>query len=76
MKPSLKDSNGDKRSPINGRIMGLFFSVNVDFRTGTPYPQSPYGSKRLNIIAPQTLNREYETLLCRFFIAVHGQPIT
>ena len=67
MKPSLKDSNGDKRSPINGRIMGLFFSVNVDFRTGTPYPQSPYGSKRLNIIAHKLLTENTRLYFADFY---------
>ena len=56
MKPYLKDSNGDKRSPINGRIKGLFFSANVDFRTGQPPTSSPYGSQRLHIIAHELLN--------------------
>jgi hypothetical protein len=47
MKPYIKDNNGDPRSPINGRINGLFFLANVDFETKEPFPQSPYGNTRL-----------------------------
>ena len=51
MKVYWKDDNGDPRSPINGRIKGLFFATGVDQDTGRPPGMSPFGSKRVSIPA-------------------------
>ena len=49
MKMYLKDNNGDPRSPINGRIKGLFFATGVDQDTGQPTNWSHFGAKRVSI---------------------------
>ncbi|ELU03429.1 hypothetical protein CAPTEDRAFT_211484 [Capitella teleta] len=46
-----KDENGDPQSPINGRLHGLHFQVNVYFRSGKPMPFSVFGDTRLHIDA-------------------------
>ena len=51
MKTYMKDRNGDPRSPINGRLCGLHFSVNVHQKTGLPIKPSVFGSMRLMIPA-------------------------
>ena len=48
MKVYFKDNNGDQASPINGRLKGLFFGVNVE-KSGDLPPISHYGPKRLCI---------------------------
>ena len=57
MKPYLKDNNGDPRSPINGKINGLFFSAIPDER-GMPLPTSPFGVRRLNVPADYWMKNE------------------
>ncbi|ELU00399.1 hypothetical protein CAPTEDRAFT_192495 [Capitella teleta] len=47
----LKDENGDPRSPINGRVQGTNFQVNVHHRTGQPMNPSIYGNRRIKIPA-------------------------
>lgn len=51
MEGVLKDENGDPYSPINGRLEGLYFSVNVNFRTGLPMEPSIFGDRRLEVPA-------------------------
>jgi hypothetical protein len=69
MKPYIKDNNGDPRSPINGRINGLFFLANVDFETKEPFPRSPYGNTRLmaNINAFDISSSETRLYFADFF---------
>ena len=67
MKLHLKDSSGDKFSPINGRIMGLFFAVNINFRTGQPFPNSPYGDRRLHIQAHELLTHDTRLYFADFY---------
>jgi hypothetical protein len=45
----LTDCHGDPNSPANGRLSGLFFSVNMDKRTRLPPATSIYGDQRLQI---------------------------
>ena len=47
----MNDNGGDKRSPINGCLEGLFFLANVDYTSQEPPTSSPFGSKRLSIPA-------------------------
>ena len=57
MVPYIKDMSGDQRSPINGRIDGLFFMANLDRNSSNPErlpPCSPFGSMRL-IVPTQKL---------------------
>ena len=67
MKPYLKDSNGDKLSPINGRIKGLFFSANVNYRTGKPPTSSPYGSKRFLVLADIIVRQDTRLYFADFY---------
>ncbi|KAK2138498.1 hypothetical protein LSH36_2929g00004, partial [Paralvinella palmiformis] len=47
MKGYKKDCHGDPKSPINNRLDGLFFSVNIDPITRRPPSTSIYGDCRL-----------------------------
>ena len=49
MQVCRKDHHGDPKSPINGRINGLFFSTNVQYGTTEPIPWSVFGNTRLLI---------------------------
>ena len=55
MKTVLKDASGDRRSPINGEISGLFFTASVD-ASGEPYDKSIYGDTRLLVRAEVMLD--------------------
>ena len=54
MKTYLKDASGDKRSPINGEIFGLFFCASVNYY-GQPFRDSPFGDTRVLIRAEDVL---------------------
>jgi len=47
MHTELKDNGGDPRSPINGRLRGLFFLANNE--SGEPPPYSYFGPERIQI---------------------------
>ena len=64
MEPYRKDHNGDQGSPINGKIMGLFFSTAVDPHTGLPPSESPFGNTRLNIPVDRLMHTN-----CRIYFA-------
>ena len=49
MKKYMKDNSGDPKSPINGKLNGLFFMANVDKLTLSPPATSPFGDTRLSI---------------------------
>ena len=51
MRTELKDNGGDPRSPINGRLRGLFFMANNIF--GNPPPYSYFGPRRIQIKADE-----------------------
>jgi hypothetical protein len=51
-----KDFHGDPKSPINGRLDGLFFSVNIDLSTGLLPTSSIYGQHRLLMPPTRILN--------------------
>lgn len=51
MRKYAKDNNGDPRSPINGNIDGLHFSVNVGRWTRCPAEPSVFGPMRLEMPA-------------------------
>ncbi|ELT90443.1 hypothetical protein CAPTEDRAFT_197461 [Capitella teleta] len=53
----LKDENGDPRSPINGRVQGTNFQVNVHRKTGQPMEPSIYGDWRIKIPAREIWER-------------------
>jgi len=44
----LKNVNGDPASPINGHIQGVFVGVCVDWKTGSPPEESPFGYLRFS----------------------------
>ncbi len=50
MKRRLKGQSGDPRSPINGRLSGMFFASNVTYKPPhKPLPVSIYGPMRLEV---------------------------
>lgn len=49
MKVYVKDTNGDPCCPINGRLDGLFFQVNLSFWNKEIFPYSVFGPVRLKI---------------------------
>jgi hypothetical protein len=49
MKVYRKDFHGDPKSPINGRMCGLFFCTNVEWEKDTPVQKSIFGDTRLMI---------------------------
>ena len=57
METVLKDPSGDPKSPINGKLSGLFFCANVNFRTHEPPKSSPFGDTRLSIPVHELLTR-------------------
>ncbi|ELU00379.1 hypothetical protein CAPTEDRAFT_192475 [Capitella teleta] len=67
-----KDDNGDPESPINNRLHGLHFSVNVDFRTNKPMPYSVYGDTRLLIPAEYMLDECPRLYFADFFCLRRG----
>ena len=52
MQTELKDHGGDPRSPINGKLQGLFFLANND-TTGEPPSYSYFGPARIQIRADE-----------------------
>jgi hypothetical protein len=78
MKPYIKDNNGDPRSPINGRINGLLFSANVNFREGQPFFKSPHGSRRFvaQIKAFELNSSETRLYFADFYCIGEGYDIT
>ena len=57
METVLKDTSGDPKSPINGKLSGLFFCANVNFCTLEPPKSSPFGDTRLSIPVHELLTR-------------------
>ena len=51
MRTEFKDNGGDPRSPINGRLRGLFFMANNV--NGQPPPYSYFGPRRIQIEADE-----------------------
>ena len=51
MEATTKDQSGDPRSPINGRIKGIFFTASVKRGSidGELIEKSPYGSSRFQV---------------------------
>ena len=67
-----KDHNGDPLSPINGRLEGLHFSVNVHHKTGKPMPYSVYGNTRLSIPADLMFRKCPNLYFADFFCLKNG----
>ena len=65
-----KDHHGDPKSPINGRINGLFFSTNIQYGTTEPIPWSVYGDTRL-FIPMEKLYRKCPNLWFADFYCIH-----
>ena len=65
-----KDHHGDPKSPINGRIDGLFFSTNVQYGTTKPIPRSVYGGARL-LIPMEQLYSKCTNLWFADFYCIH-----
>ena len=55
METYIKDASGDLRSPINGRLCGLFFLATVN-SYGRPFPYSPFGDQRILVSTEEVLN--------------------
>ena len=70
MKVVMKDQSGDPRSPINGKLSGLFFMAKNE--NGQPQANSPFGPFRLQI--PSTVLLEETTnLYFTDFYCMQGQ---
>jgi len=60
MKVYNKDANGDPASVIHGQLKGLFFSANVDFKTGGPRNLGIFGDVRVMIPALKMLREDWK----------------
>lgn len=51
MQPYIKDKSGDQKSPINGRLSGLFFSASVEVTPAgnKPRSRSAFGDTRIHV---------------------------
>ena len=67
MTKHLKDGYGNPKSPINRRLKGLFFSARVQFGTGQPYPNSPYGPRRLKLPVEHLLTQDKKLYFSDFY---------
>ena len=74
MKTYLKDASGDRRSPINGEICGLFFFANVN-RSGEPFPYSPFGDTRVLMQADEVLSLTPNMFFADFHCMQNKQDI-
>lgn len=72
MEKYLKDNNGDPLSPINGRLEGLHFSVNVDRKSGKPCKPSVFGPKRLKTPAPYMFEKCPNLYFSDFYCLKNG----
>ncbi|KAK2184229.1 hypothetical protein NP493_276g03011 [Ridgeia piscesae] len=63
MKVYMKDDNGDPKSPINGRIKGLFFATHVDPRTGEPSKMVTFWIRESQH-SSQNHDEKFKSLLC------------
>jgi hypothetical protein len=72
MQTYIKDNNGDPRSPINERLHGLHFSVNIEFSTGKPMHYSVYGNTRLCIPAEAMMDACPNVYFADFFCLKKG----
>jgi hypothetical protein len=64
MKPYLKDSHGDPRSPINNVINGLFFGTDVNSAKSS---QSIYGRKRFKISSSKLVTSSTRAYFADFY---------
>lgn len=62
MEVYLKDNNGDQGSPINGRLLGLFFAA-----SRKPYTISPFGDTRFVVPWELILNNETNMYFADFY---------
>ena len=67
MEKYAKDKYGNPECPINDKLDGLFFRAVVDNITGEPFPDSPYGSKRLQLPAEHLITPEKHLYLADFY---------
>ncbi|KAK3585553.1 hypothetical protein CHS0354_022962 [Potamilus streckersoni] len=62
-----KNWTGDKASTLHRNLNGLFFSANIDFKTGAPPECSFYGPVRLNIPAIHFLQPDKNLYFADFY---------
>lgn len=69
METLAKDNSGDPRSPINGRLHGLFFLASVEpgSVTGQPRSHSPFGRSRLLVPAEEMIGRAPNVYFADFY---------
>jgi len=72
MKTRTKDDSGDIRSPINGRLDGLFFSASL--YNGALPTISPFGPERLLIPSNVLLNERMCLYFADFYCAYESSP--
>ena len=72
MEPIMKDKSGDPRSPINGKLEGVFFTASVKrgSKVGKPLEKSPYGYSRFQVFIEYLFNpKDYRLYFADFYCA-------
>ena len=67
MEKYVKDDYGSPQNPINGRLQGLFFRANVDWKTGVPFDNSPFGNYRLQVPATRHITPDKNLYVADFY---------
>ena len=67
MTKHLKDGYGNLKCPINRRLKGLFFGAKVVFGTGHPFPNSPYGPRKLKLPVEHLLTKDKKLYFSDFY---------
>jgi Phytanoyl-CoA hydroxylase-interacting protein C-terminus len=70
MEVYIKDGSGDRASPINGAINGLFFMAKNE--SGFPPRESAFGPTRLQV-PPSVLLRQAPNMYFADFFCMHGK---
>ena len=65
MEVNIKDGNGNKASPINGKLNGVFFMARNE--NGFPPPESPFGAIRLQVPSNLLLSMAPNMYFADFF---------
>jgi hypothetical protein len=72
----VKNLHGDPKSPVNGRLRGLFFSASVDMKTGLPPQTSIYGEQRILISSMRILRWNPNVYFTDFYCVNKAHYVT
>ena len=76
MEKYVKDLYGNPECPLSGKMDGLFFRAVVNNSTKRPFPNSPYGSRRLQIAAGDLITPDKHLYLADFYCMFRGNSKT